>query len=217
MRRAFMLWTIACAVTACGSGETSLRVTVRGDADESTLRVSLYDQHGELFHNQAPPEHASLPGDLVILVPPDSKLRLYAVAKQNHDWTDGIARVSAPAGSETRVDLALAQPTWHDGDDDGVPDQIDNCPDVVNRDQADSDGDGVGDACQNGSNHSSATSTGCQPSGDKMCTLGGGATFRINCYGSGSATCCECYAANVLVQTCTPSGNACAYPSCCPF
>jgi hypothetical protein len=207
MRPVFLRWTIACALTACGSGETSLRVTVRGDADESTLRVSLYDQHGELLQNQAPPEHASLPGDLVILVPPDAKLRLYAVAKQNHDPTDGIARVTAPAGSETHVDLALAQPTWHDGDDDGVPDQIDNCPDVENRDQADADGDGVGDAC----------STGCQPSGDKMCTIGAGAKFRINCYGSGSTACCECYASNMLIETCTPSGNACDYPSCCPF
>jgi hypothetical protein len=214
MPRALLLWTIACALTACGSGETSLRVTVSGDADETTLRVSLYDQHGELFHNQAPPDHASLPGDLVILVAPDSKLRLYAVAKQNHDSADGIARATAPAGSETHVDLALVQPTWHDGDDDGVPDQIDNCPDVENSDQADADGDGVGDACQK---HSSTTSTACQSSGDKMCTLGGGSTYRINCYGSGSAACCECYAANVLVQTCTPGANACDYPSCCPF
>ena len=34
-----------------------------------------------------------------------------------------------------------------DSDDDCVPDDIDNCPDVVNFDQADADLDGVGDAC----------------------------------------------------------------------
>jgi thrombospondin 2/3/4/5 len=34
-----------------------------------------------------------------------------------------------------------------DGDLDGVPDDSDNCPAIANADQADSDGDGVGDAC----------------------------------------------------------------------
>lgn len=34
-----------------------------------------------------------------------------------------------------------------DSDDDGIVDDEDNCPDTANADQADSDGDGVGDAC----------------------------------------------------------------------
>jgi len=34
-----------------------------------------------------------------------------------------------------------------DADDDGVPDDIDNCPDVWNPDQLDSDFDDIGDAC----------------------------------------------------------------------
>ena len=34
-----------------------------------------------------------------------------------------------------------------DRDNDGVADDIDNCPDVPNADQSDSDGDGIGDAC----------------------------------------------------------------------
>jgi hypothetical protein len=55
-------------------------------------------------------------------------------------------------------DTPLAQEfmTFHvggispDSDGDGIPDNIDNCPDVYNPDQADSDGDGVGDACDTG-------------------------------------------------------------------
>jgi hypothetical protein len=34
-----------------------------------------------------------------------------------------------------------------DQDGDGVPDRLDNCPATANPDQADSDGDGIGDAC----------------------------------------------------------------------
>ena len=35
-----------------------------------------------------------------------------------------------------------------DNDDDGIPDSVDNCPDVANADQADQDWDGIGDACE---------------------------------------------------------------------
>lgn len=36
-----------------------------------------------------------------------------------------------------------------DADEDGVPDESDNCPNTANTDQADGDGDGAGDACDN--------------------------------------------------------------------
>jgi VCBS repeat protein/FG-GAP repeat protein/thrombospondin type 3 repeat protein len=41
----------------------------------------------------------------------------------------------------------LGDPNDPDDDNDGVADNIDNCPFVANADQADRDGDGVGDAC----------------------------------------------------------------------
>ncbi len=37
-----------------------------------------------------------------------------------------------------------------DADGDGVPDGLDNCPQVANADQVDSDGDMIGDACDQG-------------------------------------------------------------------
>lgn len=38
-------------------------------------------------------------------------------------------------------------PTCKDTDNDGLPNGIDNCPNTANADQADTDGNGVGDAC----------------------------------------------------------------------
>lgn len=37
--------------------------------------------------------------------------------------------------------------SWHDDDDDGVPDDTDNCETTSNADQADADSDGIGTAC----------------------------------------------------------------------
>jgi hypothetical protein len=47
-------------------------------------------------------------------------------------------------GPTTSVVFTVALP---DGDGDGVPDEIDNCPGVSNPDQIDTDHDGLGDAC----------------------------------------------------------------------
>ena len=40
-------------------------------------------------------------------------------------------------------------PGEEDSDNDGIPDDVDNCPVVANPDQEDTDNDGIGDACDN--------------------------------------------------------------------
>jgi hypothetical protein len=52
-----------------------------------------------------------------------------------------------PAGSTCGAAVIIAVIGITDTDDDGVPDDKDNCPTVPNPDQADTDHDGVGDAC----------------------------------------------------------------------
>ena len=51
------------------------------------------------------------------------------------------------AGGGCHLESAPPPPD-SDQDGDGIPDSIDNCPTVYNPDQADSDNNGVGDACQ---------------------------------------------------------------------
>jgi len=57
------------------------------------------------------------------------------------DWT-----IAANAGSYTVRDLKIYV-SIGDTDNDGVLDDVDNCPRVANANQADGDADGIGDAC----------------------------------------------------------------------
>jgi len=53
----------------------------------------------------------------------------------------------ADAGTLEAWSLELCGEAEPDGDGDGVPDSVDNCPLDYNPDQTDTDGDGIGDAC----------------------------------------------------------------------
>src|SRR5262249_41383453 len=68
--------------------------------------------------------------------------------------TDGkIVAAGRAFNTGTNFDFAVARYLGDTGtsdlDSDGVPDDIDNCPRTPNPDQADADGNGVGDACDN--------------------------------------------------------------------
>lgn len=89
-----------------------------------------------------------------------------------------------------------------DVDGDEVQDQIDNCPGVANNDQTDSDGDGVGDACEGGS----VCGNGVIDPGEECDGSDfGGATCDSEGYDGGSLSCtddCE-----IDTSLCTLCGN----------
>ena len=69
---------------------------------------------------------------------------------EDGDFLGSFALVQRDTDSETTITLSgQAAVVLGDRDEDGIPDEVDNCPDIPNPDQADRDGDGLGDVCDN--------------------------------------------------------------------
>ena len=72
---------------------------------------------------------------------------LYIIRIEARDFVDGYKdpdNFTNPVWSRSRLHRYYG---WPDTDEDGLPDVSDNCPDIKNPDQADADGDGIGDVC----------------------------------------------------------------------
>ena len=86
-----------------------------------------------------------------------------------------------------------------DSDGDGVPDADDNCPDVANADQADTDGDGAGDACDPDDDDDTV------PDGDDNCPLVANAD-QADTDGDGTGDACDTRPTGVTTQVRTSGG-----------
>lgn len=76
-----------------------------------------------------------------------------SIYSSTHGWSDWLremGRLAAEEGGYPPPDwvlTGLSEEQLPDEDGDGYPDDFDNCPTLANADQADSDFDGLGDAC----------------------------------------------------------------------
>ena len=89
------------------------------------------------------------------------------------------ALVSADGDTQNDIYAATPGSAEPDADADGVPDSTDNCPSLANADQANADGDNLGDACDPDANGDAIADV-LQPSGTPAGSFSNAVQGRIN-------------------------------------
>jgi hypothetical protein len=116
----------------------------------SELRISVFDAYQALTFDRRI-QNPMLPSAFIDELPAtDQEIRIAvsadpAVIGGTRFVAHAHARVQSPSIELGPVGSDAAHA---DADGDGVPDLIDNCPQVANADQSNQNGDGVGDACE---------------------------------------------------------------------
>jgi hypothetical protein len=127
----------------------------------------------------------------------------------------GTTAVTNPAASgaklsdttATTVAVHVVAPAVVDTDNDGVPDASDNCPNAANSDQADNDGDGIGNVCDSTPNGPDADGDGVPDSSDNCVNVSNPSQADADNDGLGNACDSNSYAPAVGSGAANASGN----------
>lgn len=146
--RALVLVVAVAVGSGCSSPATELLVVTRlasdAGAPPSVVNVAVFDDFGRIGRARVVP--ATLPGALVITLPPvERDLRVVVVSESTPPQL-GYARARTVPNRRTTAELLLRR-DLADGDGDGVPDDVDDCPSVRDPEQTNAAGTGPGDAC----------------------------------------------------------------------
>ena len=161
-------WATICILlgllAACGGGQTALTVDeaaqspnlatdVRAIPNNGTLSISWINPDLDLrsltiiyFPKNAPTVRRELTLPATALRPGQ---RVSSVITGLQNGVEYVVRVEAVDASDQSYDLfRVERVIGINADGDDVPDDMDNCPLAFNTDRVDSDGDGIGDACE---------------------------------------------------------------------
>jgi len=139
-----VLWVIGCS-----QPPTSARVVVQDGEREApgAVTISVFDQFGLLGRSHI--VKPAMPGAITLRGLSDVVQTLRVAAVGDPPRMLGGVRFDTQPHAEV-VEQVTLRATTPDGDGDGVPDSLDDCPAVADPDQENRDGQGAGDACEGG-------------------------------------------------------------------
>jgi hypothetical protein len=142
-----MLALASLCVLGCARSPTTVLVQVKNGESVApvVVTVSVFDDFGLLGRNRI--IQAALPGAVTVrgLADVAESVRVVAVGEQPRMLAG--ARFQTRPHAQVTQQLTLSASTA-DSDGDGVPDAIDDCPNVADPDQQNERGQGPGDACR---------------------------------------------------------------------
>ncbi len=156
---------VGCAWTP---GNGMILVRLSGEGSEAVLWIHEYGHNTGLSHNSTSSRYIMYPTD-------------YGTNDMVSQTECNTYHSPSPSSGMTVTDVGACA----DADGDLVEDRIDNCPGVYNPDQADSNGDGVGDACNGPRCGNGVKETGEACDGADL----GGQTCQTLGYRAGSLAC----------------------------
>lgn len=134
-------WDDDLTMTLIAPDGTSVVLSSGNGGSGNDYTNTLFDQEG------ATPIGAGSPPFTGTFIPQEDLSVLYG-SFSGGDWTLNVSdSATFDTGTIQSWTLEVCGIPQTDADNDGIPDDEDNCPDIANADQADMDGDGIGDVC----------------------------------------------------------------------